>query len=434
MTIRDEVPPTIGTPTGSLFAGGWLRGTKDASVTGQDSTGIDRLELRRNGIADVSDARACDFTKPAPCASPGQDVASNWGPIDTTKWGDGTHQVTLGVRDAGGNETVATVTVKTDNTAPIAPVSAGPADGVLWSALSSRPVEWSVPAFQASPIVAANVSLCASPTSCATVTPDGVSRASVVFPQPGLYSGSVWLQDEAGNGTSANAAPLRVGYDPNPAPAPGLGTPVFEDPNTFVVPVDVGNDPGPAPVDALEGAVCTAGGATCEPFFQTATDRVRVSVPGPGTWQLRVHAVDAADNRGADAQATLSLGGGPTPTATPTAGPTRTPTPTPTSTPPAGRKQAPQLKLTAARLKRTRIKVRGVISPRATGRVTVALKVQRRGRSATIMRRTRIRRGRFTQKLRIPEQFAGALRGRLRLTYAGDRNFRSRTLTRTVQR
>lgn len=433
VTISDTVSPTVTGLTGSLFGGGWIRGIRTAAVTGRDSTGLDRLLLRRDaGVVLATDTRTCDFTKPAPCASPGVDLTSNLATLDTASWPDGNHTVQGLVRDAGGNETIASATVLTDNTAPAAPASAGPSDGVLWSRLAERLVEWQVPPFQASPVVSANLTLCAAPGTCGSYAPATPGGGKVTFTVPGLYSGSVYLVDEAGNGTAANSREIRLGYDPNAGPAPFLTAPERSGEREFTVAVNTSNDAGPAPITSLAGEVCTnAATPNCAPFFQTVTDRVTVGVPGPGSWTLRVRAVDAATNASADATTQLRLDG-PDPTPTPTATATRTPRPTPTASPspePGGRRKV-MLSVTRAMLTRKKLVVRGTTSRQATGKLRLTLAVRR----TRTKRTTVIRRGAFRAKLRLPREVRGALRGQLRVSYGGDRNFWPRTLAQTVQR
>lgn len=420
VTVDDPVAPTVGSPTGTLFGGGWVRGVRTAAVVGRDSTGVERLQLRRDGgVVVATDSRTCDFTFAAPCASPGADVASGWGPVDTAAWPDGSHEVVAAVRDAGGLEGVVARTVLTDNTAPIAPQGARAGDGRLWSSAASRQVEWTLPAGQASPIVSAAVTVC--PTGGGACTPaagPGLTSATVNLPAPGSYEARLVLTDEAGNTNPANVAVVPLGYDATPGPAPSLGAPARQG-NTFVVPVPAANDPGPAPVARLQGEVCGAGGAACQPLAaQPRLDQVTATVTGPGTYTLRVQAVDAADNPGAFASTTLTV---PGPEPTPAPSPTATPTPP----------QTTRLRLTRVRLTKRRVRLAGALSPDATGMVRVKVSARRRSATETVAVRAG---GGFGATVKLPRRARGVRQVRMAVRYGGDATFRPRVLVRAVRR
>lgn len=432
VTVDDPVVPTVGAPSGALFGGGWLKGVRSAGVSGRDSTGVDRLQLRRDGGVVVrSEAKACDFTYAAPCATPGVDVPSGWADVDTATWPDGSHAVVAAVRDAGGNEGIVTRMVQTDNTAPIAPLGAGPVDGVVWSANAMRQLGWTLPSGQAAPIAAAHVGVCPSGGgACVVPAGVGLTSAGVTLPSPGLYTGSVYLTDEAGNGSAANVATFELGYDDGTPPAPVLGAPQATGGGAFVVPVDVSGDPGPAPVARLDGELCPAGGGgTCEAIpAQTETTSASVTVPGPGDWVLTLRAVDAAQNAGASATAVLSYAP-PAETPTPTPAPSATSEPTATATPSPVVRRTPQLRFTRRRLTRRRLAVRGVTSPPATGFVTLTVPGRR-----PLVRRTKVRAGAFRLRVALPKRLRGTAKLRVRIRYGGDENYAPRAIARTVRR
>ena len=118
-------------------------------------------------------------------------------------------------------------------------------------------------------------------------------------------------------------------------------------------------------------------------------------------------------------------GAGPTPTATVT--PTRTPKPT-TRRLPTG------LRLTKARLTRHAVRVRGALARKATGTVALRVVVRLPGEKVVKRKSVPVRSGRFRGAVRLPVRARGALRARLKASYAGDRQYRPRVVRRTLQR
>lgn len=428
VTVSDTVFPTVGTLTGSLTSGAWLRGAHSATVTGSDSTGLDVLELRRGGEVAAADDRACDYTLAAPCAGPGQTIASAWGPIDTSQWPDGEHIVHAAVRDAAGNVTTTpTITVRTDNTPPATAENLAALGGEGWSSQGTRQLSWTLPDGQASPIVTATLRLCAG-AICSTSTADSATTTSTTLTGAGEWTAAVALTDEAGN-TGAFSPPVTLRYDPDPPPAPTLGNPAQQATGSdFRIPVTVA-DPGPAPVTRLEGELCHADGSHCSPLAaQASTTELHVSVPAPGSWQLRVRAVDAAGNTGPPATTTLTH-------TLPAPSPTPSPQPglAPSSQPPVilAARRLPALRITRARVRGRRLEVRGTLPQNATGTVRLTVRIRISGRHRLVTRTVRPRRGRYRATLRLPRRHSG--RARLRARFAGDAHYLPRTVTRTLR-
>ena len=207
VTIDDPTPPTASGASGSLFAGGYLRGNATATLgSAADGSGIKAVQVRVDGSRVVGEtALACDYTRSRPCS----DVASpTTVPVVTSNIGDGTHVVQVGAVDAGGNFTPAsTQTITVDNEAPAPPTPTSP---VFATAAADRPtISWTEPPGQVSPVTHAHITVCKA-TVCRTSTQPaglGSGQAIVALPDgPGAYAVSVSLSDAAGNHDPYRAA------------------------------------------------------------------------------------------------------------------------------------------------------------------------------------------------------------------------------------
>jgi hypothetical protein len=456
VTISDPKAPTIGALSGTLTAGGWLRGVQTAAVSGADETGVKDLQLVRDGgVVAAADVRTCDYSKTAPCDSPGQNVASNWAGINTATWPDGNHQVKAVVHDAADNaKDSATILVRTDNTAPAAPIDLTVVGGSDWSAEGTRSLFWTLPDGQASPIVGARVQICHPNLGCQEVAADDPSTTQVLLPGEGTLTGKVYLEDQAGNVNPANGAPFTILYDATPPPAPTLGDITQNGTaNSFAVDITP-NDPGPAPLNRLTGEICDEAEASCIPIPpQDDTTHINFVTPGPGTWKLKVRVTDAAGNVGATATsppftyaepttptptptgtatatATVTSTAQPTATATSTATPTTTatatatPTATPTTTPPPRRRRI-GIEIDSARLTRRKVVVRGQLTKPATGTIKIKVRARRHGklRAKKVTQPVQAR-GHFKIRITLPERLRGIRFGRLIVTYGGDETYR----------
>jgi hypothetical protein len=456
VTIDDPQPPVAGALSGTLVGSGWLRGTKTIAMTGSDATGIQSLVLTRDGGTAVrTDTKSCDYTQTTPCASPGSQVGSVWADVDTSALSDGTHALVGTAKDAAGNTSqTAPTMIQTDNTAPTAPTGLTGADGAgVWSAQAARSLSWSLPGGQASPISGATLKLCPPAGGCTTAAADSTTSDGITLASPGVYTGSVYLADEAGNQDSANASTFTLRYDPGAPPAPTLGAPQPQgSAGGFVVAVTP-SDPGPAPVAALDGDVCHTDGTGCSALpTQPSLTEVDGQVPAAGTWRIRVRTTDAAGNVGPYAATTFTYSPAeptttptatptatalPSPTATatatvtataePTATATATPTPTPTPTPKPRR--TPTLKLTRARLTTRSLRVSGALPADATGRVTLTV----RARERAVVRRVTLSAGHFSVRIALARRQRGSKHVRLRVRYGGDASYTARTLRRRLR-
>ena len=306
MTLSDPVSPSTNGATGSLFAGGWLRGSQTAQVSGSDAVGIKSFAVVRDGEVVAQDPQECDYGKVTPCASPGVELASELPPVDTAGWVDGVHQVSLRVVDGGDNVTdTPAVEVKVDNTAPAAPTKVRNGRGAVWAARRSQTLKWDAPTGQAAPIVGSTLSACRGKKQprCVKVTATAAGEAKVVLPRQGLYRGGVYLTDEAGNVSPANAAKVAVGYDSSKPKRPRLGAVTRGKGRTRSVRVRF-RDAGAAPIARLSARLCRPGRtAGCTRVRTSDTKRVRTALKrGSGRIELRVRVVDAAGNRSVEAR------------------------------------------------------------------------------------------------------------------------------------
>jgi hypothetical protein len=215
VTVNDTTAPTASGATGSLFAGGYVRGTVSAGVSSaSDSTGIRALEVRADGgrVVGRSADRACDYSRRAPCPALATPETFSF---DSRMIGDGTHTVQVGVLDTGENFAAAgTKTVTVDNTAPGAP--APTTATTLTATAPAAGIAWSNPSGQVAPITAARVAVC-GPVGCTAHTQAPSGAATVGLDQGhGRYSVSVSLEDAAGNHQATNRTTWVVDY---PAPA-----------------------------------------------------------------------------------------------------------------------------------------------------------------------------------------------------------------------
>lgn len=425
VTIDDPLAPQAGALTGSLFAGGWVRGTRSAAMTGADATGIQSLELMRDGATNVkASSFSCDYRVPAPCPA---SASSAWSNVDTTVLSDGTHAFSGVARDAAGNTQAASADVRVDNTAPVAPIGLT-ADAAWSSQAVGRTVSWSLPGGQVAPIGTAQVTLCRERGSC--FTPSASTTGSTFgLPSEGRWVASVRLVDAAGNVGAAGEVP--VGYDAGSPSAPALGTVEPAGGNAYRMPVDTTGDPGPAPITSVQGEACPVAGGACSALTGSGAPPTAATfeLPGPGDYAISARGIDAAGNVGATASETYTVPSGPTPSATATPSVTAGPSATPTATPATPRIR-PMLKVTRAQLTRRRVAVRGVVSKGGTGRVAVRLAA--RGRAIT--KSVKVRSGTFVVTVRLDTRLRGIRHARLRVRYGGDARYLARTVKRRLSR
>jgi hypothetical protein len=247
VTITDNTPPDLGSPTGPLWgagpAGGYHRGIEQVGFTPSDSTGIKQVSLIVDGQASEIRDQACDYTQVAPCPTlPNQTFN-----LDTNSLADGSHTIVIAAEDAAGNVAQLSHTIITDNTAP-GPPAPVVAQGTDWQRSRTFNVTASAPAGQISPISAADYALCdAGASSCGPIESVTASSSTVTLPPitvaaDGDWRLKLWMKDAAGNVNPAFAAliPLRVNSSISGTPAaPTVGpsdTPVVSSGTSGPVP------------------------------------------------------------------------------------------------------------------------------------------------------------------------------------------------------
>jgi hypothetical protein len=232
VTIQDTGVPTVSGSGGSLFSGGWKRGTVTATLdAASDATGIKEVQARIDGFSRGSVTLSCDFTRARPCDDLRAPVTVS---VDTTKASDGLGTAAVGAIDAASNFAAArSETVRIDNTPPLAPMPISATSEVLTGADAT--VTWANPGGQAAPITTARWTVC-GPSGCTTGS-SPVSGAGGALPvrmdTHGVYVVKVSLEDAAGNHDAraqtawtltrtASPAPLPA---PPTAPSPSANTP-----------------------------------------------------------------------------------------------------------------------------------------------------------------------------------------------------------------
>lgn len=265
--------------------------------------------------------------------------------------------------------------------------------------------------------------------------PDGAVGLPTMGLGDGAHQIAVSSVDAAGNETRVQrASPLLVDNDA-PAVPVGLASPApSSTENRFdarwSLPPDAGSPVVAARYQLCQAAVC---GAVQTAPSLTAVDGL--ALPAEGEASLRVWLVDGLGHEAPGAAATVMLR-----YARPTLGPGTLPAPDPAPTPPAPQpppnptpRAAPALKITSLRHSGRRITVRGTVSARASGRVTVRFRTRVNRRTRTLTLHPRIRARRFHATFTLPRSIARARAGTAVVTYAGDADTRPATRQATIR-
>ena len=268
---------------------------------------------------------------------------------------------------------------------------------------------------------------------------------AVGLPTAGLPDGAHQIEisgvDAAGNETRMQrAAPLMVDTNAPAAPV-GLASPApSSTANRFAAHWSLPPDAG-SPIVAARYQLCQAGvcGAVQTAPSLTAVDGL--VLPAEGDASLRVWLVDDLGHEAPETAATLTLRYAP-----PTLGPGLPPPPVlaPTPTPPAPQPQptpmprpiakaSPKLKITSLRHTGRRVTVRGTISARASGRVTVRIRTRVNRRTRTLTLHPRIRARAFQATFTLPRSLARARSATALVTYAGDADTDPATRQATIR-
>ncbi len=227
VVINDLTAPSV-SPSGSLWTGNWISGTKTVTVSGSDGgDGVQRNDVTIDGHTVASQSHGCDYTYVTPCPTSTGDTFT----YDTHQLSDGDHSIQVASYDAAwvGGRTNGAIHV--DNHAPdMSQVAVTVAQGQEWTPTNGFDVAWTNPGGQTSPVTKAHYSVCqaASPSTCSvtngTVAGNDVHAISGIrVPAAGNYVVRVWLEDAAGNVNSGLASlPVHLKYDPT---VPGAAEP-----------------------------------------------------------------------------------------------------------------------------------------------------------------------------------------------------------------
>jgi hypothetical protein len=207
--VRDDIGPSVGGERGSLWADGWLNGSRDVAFDASDGAGIRETIVRVDGQEVKRNAKPCDYTQRAPCPQEGFATM-----IETTAIKpDGKHRLAVEAVDAGGNVATSEREVLIDNTSPGPPQNLTLAGGDGWRAENDFDLSWTNPTESGvAPIAGVEYELC--PTGGGRCTRGSrsvkglTSLADLKLPGPGEYALKLWLRDEAGNGDPRTAAPV----------------------------------------------------------------------------------------------------------------------------------------------------------------------------------------------------------------------------------
>jgi hypothetical protein len=121
VTLSDPTPPTLSTPSGTLWGpgetGGVHKGTESFTVSAQDvGGGVRNIVLSADEHPIETYNASCNFTFPQPCPlSTGAQTLT----LPTTELSDGTHTLALVATDAAGNQsTIASEQITIANHSP----------------------------------------------------------------------------------------------------------------------------------------------------------------------------------------------------------------------------------------------------------------------------------------------------------------------------
>jgi hypothetical protein len=279
VTLNDPTPPTLDTPTGTLWEHSqYTKGTKTVTVEAKDTGGgIKTIELASDGHVLQTYTATCNYTHTVPCASSTTATLL----LDTTALTDGHHNITVLATDAAGNESTAAATeVDVENNPPPAPtnLTATPTE----PASGRVTVTWTTPTPLSSPIVSANYQLCPTipPGTCSTGTPDTGSRLALTLPAPGTWTLAVWLTNAAGNSSPVDAAYLTLVRTVAPLEEG------FASPPLTSSPTPPSSSAPPAPTSTPPKATHLRAAAT----LRRRTLTIRIT--GPRNAAIRIHYTD----------------------------------------------------------------------------------------------------------------------------------------------
>ncbi len=215
--VDDYTAP--GRPTVAGVSTGWNSGEKQLSYSATDiGSGVDSVTLTIDGSLHRTVTHSCSrlptggYTRPAPCAST---TTGEFSVNEPGQLADGRHSLAVGVRDAGRTWSAITQDFWVDNNAPGHPLGLAVAGSDGWRRTNDFSVAWENPEQRnGSGIAAAYYKVGSAPTSPTDGTRvDGDGPAAMQVPRDGDWNVFVWLQDEAGNASPANASVAHLRLD-----------------------------------------------------------------------------------------------------------------------------------------------------------------------------------------------------------------------------
>lgn len=423
VTITDNQPPQLTSTSGSLFAGGLVRGTLSGTIDGSDNSGVEYSRLYVDGGQVAQQVSSCNFTLPAPCPA----SSSHQFSLDTSTLSNGPHQIQAAVVDAAGNQTLGSpVQVTVDNTNPSAPTGLQ-VNGRGAGAWVNQPatITWTNPSqLQDDPIGQVNWIACSGtetsiPASGCDATHNQTSPLSSLTFDPaqdptfagqpqGVYTVFVWLADALGNTTQANAAAISVGYQTSPPPAPRSISASGRGPYT----ITLGAPAHLAPITATDWIACNSA-HVCTPaqsspglsFRFDASQTPQFQRRPDSAYTIRAWLTDAAGNADPANSATVALTYG------------------------SPMKNSPGLRILSVRRTAHALRVRGSAARSLSGHVTIVVHYRFGARSHRIQRTVRVTHGKWAAVLGLPH---GAPSTLVTIVYHSSRDWLAEVLTRHI--
>jgi hypothetical protein len=212
VTLSETATPTVSNPGGALWSGGVVWGSQPVTFSTSDPSGISQVALDGPDGQIALQPQSCDYSQTQPCPQ----LSSGSLELNTTDLHDGAQTLTLLVTNAAGNTaTVQSPTVVVDNDGPTAPKSLTAT--AVGGGSDAIDLSWSDPANPPQPVSGAFAQLCQA--SCgADIAVNGSGGAQVTAPGPGTYTIRLWLVDQAGRGSAANATTTAVTVPSPPTP------------------------------------------------------------------------------------------------------------------------------------------------------------------------------------------------------------------------
>ena len=311
ITVEDDLVPVVGIG-GDLIAGGWRRGTQNATFWSADGgsglrSGETLMDGARVGFTEFSCAKASiggewRATQMSPCATEAVTAHA----VATTNFSDGTHTAANCVTDFAGNaQCTSNYAVRIDNNPPVHPRSLALVGGDVWHRVDDFDVSWSNPdQGPASPIAGAYWRITGPAGYDSGVKlaagQDIAALPDCSVPAPGLYTLHLWLRDEAGNDAPSSALDLSLRFDDVP---PGIafanaGPDIPDQIRASVADAHSGVAGGGISYRRLGGEDWTDLATKLEPEAAGSKAQLVARTPdlAPGTYVFRADATDAAGN------------------------------------------------------------------------------------------------------------------------------------------